>query len=106
MKFARAGQETKYLTSYFWNRARIKKDLFKFSLTGQKSRILTIQILFQEEIKITQEARNMITNFKRINIKNQDRILTLNPSKYVHLYLYLLNMKKHDCNSEKNLKFI
>ena len=50
MDFARLGQETGYLYSYFWNRARIKKDLFKFSLTGQETRILTIKILFQEEI--------------------------------------------------------
>ena len=52
MSFARSGQETRYSNSHFWNRARIKKDLFKFSLSGQESRILTIKNPFQEEIKI------------------------------------------------------
>ena len=68
MKFASSGQEKRYLYSYFWNQARIEKDLFKFSITGQESRILTIKIPFQEEIKIfensvhenKQEARNTI----------------------------------------------
>ena len=52
MKFARSGQETTYLYSYYWNQARFEEDLFKFPSTGQESRILTIKIPFQEEIKI------------------------------------------------------
>ena len=51
MSFARSGQETRYLNSYFWNQATIKKGLFKFSLSDQESRILTIKNPFQEEIK-------------------------------------------------------
>ena len=52
MMFARSGQETRYLNSYFWNQARIKKDFFKFYLSGQESRILTIKNPFQEEFEI------------------------------------------------------
>jgi hypothetical protein len=52
MKFVRLGQETRYLDSYFFNQARIKKDLFKYFLTGQESIIFTINIFFQEENKI------------------------------------------------------
>ena len=52
MRFARSGQETRYSNSHFWNRSRIKKDLFKFSLSGRESRILTIKNPSQDEIKI------------------------------------------------------
>ena len=52
IRFTRSGQETRYLYSYFWNQARIKKDLFKYFLKGQETRIFTIKIPFQEENKI------------------------------------------------------
>jgi hypothetical protein len=52
MKLARSGQETKYLYSYFCNQARIEKDVFKYFLTVQETRIFHIKIPFQEENEI------------------------------------------------------
>ena len=67
MKFARSGQETRYLYCNFWNRSRIEKDLFKFSLTSQESRILTIQISFQEEIKQETQFKILREEISRID---------------------------------------
>ena len=52
MQFVRLGHETRYLYSYFWNQARIEKDLLIYFLTGQETKKNTIKIPFQEENEI------------------------------------------------------
>jgi hypothetical protein len=75
------GQESRYSSSYSWKQARIKNDLDRFPITGQESRILTIEISYWERIKILsdllldgkRESRNKNQDFKRRNIKNHER---------------------------------
>ena len=71
----------------------------------QESIILTIKIPFQERIKIfsdplpddKRESRTEIQDFKRRNIKNRERMMTIHPWKNVFIdpiYTILLYMSK------------
>ena len=82
------------------NQARIENDHFTFHITGQESRILTIKMPFQEKIKIfserlldvKRESRNGILGFKKRNIKDQERMMTIYYSIIVFFYpLYTKN---------------
>jgi hypothetical protein len=72
------------------NQARIENDLVRFPITGLDSRILTIKIPDWERIKLLsdplldgkRESKNKSKDFKRIIIKNQERIMTINPHKF------------------------
>ena len=64
----------------------IRNVLFRFPIEGQESRNLTIKIPYKERIKILSdslldgklESRNEIQYSKRRNVRNRERIITIN----------------------------
>ena len=87
IEFDCLGQESRYLHLYSWNQTRIENDHFRFLITGQETCIQTIKIPFRNRNKIfsdtllddKRESKNEIQDFKRRNIKNRERIMTIHP---------------------------